>query len=153
MKTLKTSTNSDDRAEGVYAEVPSDDHERGHWEEVTLIGPKDQLVELFTILREHAEGFASPTDSIEVLLPKAGLAPWGIVVAQNDSDDDGEVMILYNSGRNGQSNQIRIADLERALAPFADFADRLDGGPPAGGSPLYAVLDECREARRVLRGE
>lgn len=49
---------------------------------------------------------------------------------------------------------LRVEQLEEALRPFAEIADRIDnfpyGGPP---SPLLAVMDECRAARAVLRRE
>ena len=45
-------------------------------------------------------------------------------------------------------------EFRKALEPFADMADRIDnlpyGGPP---SPLLAVMDECKAARKVLRGQ
>jgi hypothetical protein len=41
-----------------------------------------------------------------------------------------------------------VKKLVKALRPFADIADRMDGH--RGESPLWAVVDECRHARAVL---
>lgn len=52
-----------------------------------------------------------------------------------------------------RASRARITELESALEPFADIADRIDrfehGGPP---SPLLAVREECQAARLALRG-
>jgi len=46
--------------------------------------------------------------------------------------------------------EAEVERLREALRPFAEFADRMDGH--RGESPLWAVIDECRAARDVLRG-
>lgn len=44
-----------------------------------------------------------------------------------------------------------LKEAKEALRPFAEIAERYDPETwRAGPSPLYAILDECREAKKVF---
>lgn len=78
--------------------VPEEAFKTGDWEEATLIGPRERLVELLRTALDHAEGLADG-ESIEILVPKAGLAPYFVFSIQADElEPDDPVMLLYSTG-------------------------------------------------------
>lgn len=78
-------------------DVPLDAFMEGDWEEVTFIGGKGNLIQLFEALLENVRAFEDHNEDVEILLPKIGEAPWGIVTVQNDVEEE-DVMILYREG-------------------------------------------------------